>query len=98
MEKSLSSPARVRESRRAAARLFALEGAKIVIAELKPELGRATEAWVRAAGGDAIFIETDVTSEDSVRNAIAQAVARLRQAQRALQLRGRIDSAGRTGD
>ena len=32
---------------RAAARLFALEGAKVVIAELKPELGRASEAWVR---------------------------------------------------
>src|SRR5271156_3785222 len=60
---------------RAAARLFALAGAKVVIAEVKPELGRATEAWVREAGGDAIFVETDVTKEDSVKSAVAKAVA-----------------------
>ena len=60
---------------KAAARLFALAGAKVVIAELKPELGRAAEAWVREAGGDAIFVETDVTKEDSVKNAVGKAVA-----------------------
>lgn len=61
---------------RAAARLFALAGARVIIAELKPELGRASEAAVREAGGDATFIETDVTKEDSVRNAVRDAVAR----------------------
>jgi NAD(P)-dependent dehydrogenase (short-subunit alcohol dehydrogenase family) len=61
---------------RAAARIFAREGAKVVIAELKPELGRASEEAVRVAGGDATFIETDVTSEDSVRRAIARTVER----------------------
>ncbi|MGO9059883.1 MAG: SDR family NAD(P)-dependent oxidoreductase [Candidatus Binataceae bacterium] len=60
---------------RAAARLFALAGAKVVIAELKPDLGRAAEAWVREAGGDACFVETDVTMEDSVRSAVAKGVA-----------------------
>ena len=43
---------------RAAARLFALEGASVAIAELKPELGRACEATVRNSGGDAVFVET----------------------------------------
>jgi NAD(P)-dependent dehydrogenase (short-subunit alcohol dehydrogenase family) len=59
---------------RAAAAIFAREGAKVVIAEIKPELGRASEAAVRAAGGDAMFIETDVTREDSVRQSIARTV------------------------
>jgi NAD(P)-dependent dehydrogenase (short-subunit alcohol dehydrogenase family) len=61
---------------RAAARLFAHEGAKVVIAELQPELGRASEQDVRNAGGEATFIETDVTQEESVKNAVQQTVAR----------------------
>jgi len=61
---------------RAAARLFAQEGAKVVIAELKPELGRASEQGVREVGGEATFVETDVTKEASVKSAIQQAVER----------------------
>ena len=40
---------------RAAALLFTQEGAKVAIAELKPELGRASEQAVRAAGGKRSF-------------------------------------------
>src|SRR5262249_39603383 len=61
---------------RAAARLFAHEGAKVVLAELKPELGRASEQEVRNAGGEASFIEMDVTKEESVKDAIQQTIAR----------------------
>jgi NAD(P)-dependent dehydrogenase (short-subunit alcohol dehydrogenase family) len=61
---------------REATRLFTREGAKVVIAEIKPELGRASEQMVREAGGDAAFIETDVTKEESVKNAIQQTIAR----------------------
>lgn len=61
---------------RAAAHLFAQEGAKVVIAELKPELGQASERSVREAGGDALFVETDVTKEESVRQAVQKAVGR----------------------
>jgi len=61
---------------RAAAGLFANGGAEVVIAELKPELGRASERDVCDAGGEATFIETDVTKEESVKNAIQQSVAR----------------------
>jgi NAD(P)-dependent dehydrogenase (short-subunit alcohol dehydrogenase family) len=61
---------------RSAAHLFTREGAKVVIAELNPELGRASEQSVREAGGDATFIETDVTKEESVKNAIQHTVAR----------------------
>ncbi len=59
---------------RAAAQLFTQEGAKVVIAELKPELGQASEQEVREAGGDATFIETDVTKEESVKQAIQETV------------------------
>ena len=61
---------------RAAARLFAQEGAKVVIAELKPDLGRASEQGVRETGGEATFVETDVTKEESVKLAIQETVER----------------------
>ena len=61
---------------RSAARIFTQEGAKVAIAELKPELGRETERLVREAGGEAVCIETDVTIEESVKNAIHQTVTR----------------------
>lgn len=60
---------------RAASQIFTQEGAKVVIAELKPELGQETEKLVRDAGGAATFVETNVTQEDSVKNAIDKAVA-----------------------
>ena len=60
---------------RAAAQIFAREGARVVIAELKRDLGLEAEDSVNEAGGDAIFVETDVTDEDSVRNAIRATVA-----------------------
>jgi NAD(P)-dependent dehydrogenase (short-subunit alcohol dehydrogenase family) len=61
---------------RAAAKIFAREGARVAIAEIKPELGRATEEAVKADGGEACFIQTDVTKEENVRESIAAAVQR----------------------
>ena len=55
---------------RVASQIFTREGAKVVIAELRPELGQAAETLVREGGGEATFVETDVTKEDSVKNAI----------------------------
>lgn len=55
---------------REAALLFAREGARVVIAELNPELGLAAEAAVREAGGEATFIRTDVTDEAQVSAAV----------------------------
>lgn len=66
---------------RAAAELFASEGATIIVAEFDPQSGQATADAIRAAGGAAAFVRTDVTSEDSVRDAIAAA----------LEFAGRID-------
>jgi len=51
---------------RSAALRFAVEGARVVVAELDPDLGKETEQLVRDAGGECRFIECDVTDEDSV--------------------------------
>ena len=61
---------------KASALAFIREGAKVALAEIKPELGRATEKQARDAGGDAIFIETDVTQDTAVKRAIDAAVER----------------------
>ncbi len=61
---------------RAAALLFAREGAKVVVAEIDGSLGAATAAAVAAAGGEAMAVCTDVTDEASVRAAIDAAVVR----------------------
>ncbi|MBI4190380.1 MAG: SDR family oxidoreductase [Betaproteobacteria bacterium] len=61
---------------RVAAEIFAREGARVAIAEINPEAGRETERIVCESGGDAVFVETDVTREDSVRAAIANTTRR----------------------
>ena len=61
---------------RAAASIFAREGAQVALAEIKPDLGSATEKRVRDAGGEALFVHTDVTNEDSVKAAIAATLRR----------------------
>ncbi len=58
------------------ARLFAREGAKVVIADVLEDLARQVEAQITEAGGDATFIHTDVTDEASWQNLITQTLAR----------------------
>jgi NAD(P)-dependent dehydrogenase (short-subunit alcohol dehydrogenase family) len=53
------------------ARLFAAEGARVVLADLRPEACRAVAADIEKAGGRAIAIECDVSREDDVRRAMA---------------------------
>lgn len=55
------------------AQRFAEQGAIPVIAEFNAEAGRSVEAELKAAGHEALFVETDVASEESA-NAMAQAV------------------------
>jgi NAD(P)-dependent dehydrogenase (short-subunit alcohol dehydrogenase family) len=60
---------------KATALAFAHEGAKVAIAEIDGKTGDAAAREVRAAGGDALFIQTDVTQDESVKSAIADTVA-----------------------
>jgi NAD(P)-dependent dehydrogenase (short-subunit alcohol dehydrogenase family) len=57
---------------RASAKLFASEGARVVVAEFQADAGARTAEEIRASGGQAIFVHTDVTDEASVRNMVAE--------------------------
>jgi len=61
---------------RAASQLFAREGARVALIEINEKTGAETEELVRAQGGDAVFIRTDITTGDSVGEATRRAVAR----------------------
>ena len=61
---------------KAASRLFAEEGARVVVAEIDRSRGLATERMVKEAGGEALFVETDVTNEESAKRAVAATVER----------------------
>jgi NAD(P)-dependent dehydrogenase (short-subunit alcohol dehydrogenase family) len=53
---------------RATAQLFAQEGAKVVVADYKPESGREAVQAIKDAGGDALFVEVDVSNPAQVQH------------------------------
>ena len=57
------------------ARLFAQEGASVAIGDVREEEGRRVAADIGEAGGRAIYVNLDVTSESQWRDAIAATVA-----------------------
>jgi NAD(P)-dependent dehydrogenase (short-subunit alcohol dehydrogenase family) len=59
---------------RAAALLFAREGARVVIAEIARAEGEATAAAIKEAGGEARFVATDVTRPEQVEAAVQAAL------------------------
>jgi NAD(P)-dependent dehydrogenase (short-subunit alcohol dehydrogenase family) len=58
------------------ARLFAREGARVVLGDVLEAEGRAVEAEIRSAGGDALFVGLDVTDEGDWERAVARTVER----------------------
>ena len=60
---------------RVAAQMFASEGARVVVAEYSETAGRETVEIVRAAGGEATFVKTDVASESDAKAMVDHAVA-----------------------
>ena len=59
----------------AEARLFAQEGAKVVLADVADQDGTIVAAEIAEAGGDALYVHLDVTSEDEWIAAVRSAVA-----------------------
>ena len=55
---------------RATAIAFANEGAKVVVAGRREKEGTETVEQIRQAGGDAVFVQTDVTKENDIKNLI----------------------------
>ena len=58
---------------RVAAQMFAAEGAKVVVAEYDEKAGAETADLVRGAGGEATFVQTDVSSEADAAAMVAAA-------------------------
>ena len=58
------------------ARLFASEGAKVVIADINDEAGRKVEAEIDESGGDAVFAHMDVTNEEDWAKLVQDTVSR----------------------
>jgi 3alpha(or 20beta)-hydroxysteroid dehydrogenase len=58
------------------AKLFAREGAKVVLGDILDAAGRKVEAEIRAADGEATYVPLDVTNEDQWRAAVDTAVQR----------------------
>ena len=55
----------------AEARLFAREGAKVVIGDVLEEDGHQTEAQINESGRECLFVRLDVTSETNWQEAVA---------------------------
>jgi len=60
---------------RVAARMFAAEGAKVVVAEFGEAAGRETVDMIAADGGQASFVKADVSDEASAKAMVDHAVA-----------------------
>ena len=60
----------------AEAKLFAGEGAKVVIGDVLDEEGHQTEAAINEIGGECLFVHLDVTDEGSWQQAVAETVSR----------------------
>ena len=58
------------------AKLFAQEGAKVVIGDILEDEGHRTEAEINESGGECVFVRLDVTSEESWQSAVSEAVDR----------------------
>jgi NAD(P)-dependent dehydrogenase (short-subunit alcohol dehydrogenase family) len=56
---------------------FAQEGARVVVAEVVPARGRSTVEAIQRLGGEAVFVQTDVSSEPQVKAMIETTVQRL---------------------
>ncbi len=61
---------------RAAALLFAAEGAQVALVDIQGEAGAALAAEIEAGGGAALFAQADVSQRGEVQAAVAQALAR----------------------
>ncbi|MCZ6632737.1 MAG: SDR family oxidoreductase [bacterium] len=59
---------------RASARAFSKQGAKIVIADINIEGGEHTVHLIQESGGDAIFVNTDITQAAAVEAMVAKTV------------------------
>ena len=58
---------------------YAREGARVVVAEIEPARGEKVVSAIRQLGGDALFVQTDVASEQQIQTLVETALARFGQ-------------------
>ncbi|CAM3560914.1 SDR family NAD(P)-dependent oxidoreductase [Marinicrinis lubricantis] len=58
----------------ATANLFGQEGAKVIVNDLDEQKGKETVSTIREQGGEAIFIQADVTDPESVQQLVKQSL------------------------
>lgn len=61
---------------RGIAERYAREGASVVIAEVDAQTGASTTKAITDSGGDALFIQTDVSNESQVKDMVEQTATR----------------------
>jgi NAD(P)-dependent dehydrogenase (short-subunit alcohol dehydrogenase family) len=59
-----------------ASKLFASEGAKVVLTDLADEAGETVAKEIESAGGEAAYVHADVSNEADARNMVEAAVGR----------------------
>jgi NAD(P)-dependent dehydrogenase (short-subunit alcohol dehydrogenase family) len=59
-----------------AAKLFAAEGARVVLTDVADDAGRTVVGEIEAAGGEASYVHADVSAETDARDMVAAALAR----------------------
>ncbi|MFO8011484.1 MAG: SDR family oxidoreductase [Dehalococcoidia bacterium] len=59
---------------RATARIFAREGATVVVSDIAQEAGNETVGIIKQAGGEAMFVKSDVSKPDEVQRMVANTV------------------------
>ncbi|CAB3810448.1 SDR family oxidoreductase [Paraburkholderia fynbosensis] len=62
---------------RTAARLFSQEGATVAIVDIDCDRGTQCEREIRELGGNGVFFEVDVSSDDQVRDVVFEVTRRL---------------------
>lgn len=62
---------------RCIAQTFAEKGAKVVIADIDDEAGIENEKYIKSKGGDCLFVHTDVSLEEDVRNLVDKTIKNL---------------------
>ncbi|MGO1760175.1 MAG: SDR family NAD(P)-dependent oxidoreductase, partial [Mammaliicoccus vitulinus] len=56
------------------AKQLSLKGAKVVVATIDAEFGKETVEEIKQSGGDAYFVETDVSKEESIINMVEETI------------------------
>ena len=59
-----------------ASRLFASEGAKVLLTDVADEAGEAVAKEIESSGGEAAYVHADVSSEDDAKHMVGTAVER----------------------